>query len=234
MRQPQLSNCGFAQGRGQGDEGGSGQDETDGRAQLREHAEPGLLARRRILGRQQDRPAPLAAQAQPLSEPAKRQQQGRQQADLLMRRQQADGHGRQPHGHQGRHQRRLAPHPVAEMAERQGADGPCEEGDGEGGERRQQRRARIVAREEQGRKHQHRRRGVDVEVEEFDRRADQAGEQHAAGGVLGQDFGHGFGSQQPAAMPARRPCRQADQVPRGFTRFVGCASAGFSGQGWRG
>ena len=52
-----------------------------------------------------------------------RQQQGRDDPGRLVRRQQADGHGRQPHGHQGRDQRRLASHPVSEMPEGQGADG---------------------------------------------------------------------------------------------------------------
>ncbi len=58
-------------------EDAAGQEEADRRAELREHAVPGALARRRVLGRQQHRAAPFAAQPEALAEAAQRQQQRR-------------------------------------------------------------------------------------------------------------------------------------------------------------
>ena len=50
-----------------------------GRPELREHAIPRALSRRRVLDRQQDRAAPFAAEAEPLTEPAERQHDRREQ-----------------------------------------------------------------------------------------------------------------------------------------------------------
>ena len=155
--------------------------EAQRRAQLREHAVPGALARRRVLGGQQHRTAPLPSQAQALAETAQRQQHRRGHADLRMGRQQADQHGGDAHGQQRRHQGGLAPDPVAVVAEQRRAQRPGEERQGEGGQRLQGRGGRLRSREEQLREHQHRGGGVDVEIEELDGGADQAGEQDPAG-----------------------------------------------------
>ena len=65
------------------------QHEAERRAELGEHRIPASPVRRRILGRQQDRPAPFAAQSQPLPEAADRQQQGRKDADRVVARQES-------------------------------------------------------------------------------------------------------------------------------------------------
>ena len=69
----------------------------------------------------------------------------------------------------------------------------------ERGERRQRGRRRIGRRKEQPRKHEHRGRGVDVEVEELDRRADQTREQDLARRV---DRGAGELNKTPPIRPA--------------------------------
>jgi hypothetical protein len=108
------------------------QQEAERRAQLREHAVPGALARRRVLGGQQHRPTPLAAQPQALAEAAQRQQRRRPQADLRVGRQQADQHRGQAHGQQRGDQRGLAADAVAEVAEHRRADRPRDERHREG------------------------------------------------------------------------------------------------------
>ena len=69
------------------------------------------------------------------------------------------------------------------MAEQRGADRPRDERDGERRQRGQRRGGRIGLREEQRREDEHGRGRVDVEVEELDRGADQAGEQHLSRAV---------------------------------------------------
>jgi hypothetical protein len=159
-------------------EHGCRKDEADRCAQLREHAVPVLLARGRILGGQQDGPAPFAAQPKTLAEAAQRQQRRRQQSRGVVRGQQADGHGGNTHGQQGRNQRGLATHAIAVVPEHGRAHRSREEGQREGGQRLQGRRVLVRSGEKQLREHQHRGSGINVEIEELDRRADQAREQH--------------------------------------------------------
>ena len=124
------------QPRRQQQEDAAGTDEADRRAELREHAVPRALARRRVLDRQQHGPAPLAAEPEALAEAAEREQQRRGDADRRVGRQQADRHGRQPHRQQRRHQRRLAADAIAEVAEERRSDRAREERDRERRERR--------------------------------------------------------------------------------------------------
>ena len=70
--------------------------------------------------------------------------------------------------------RRLAPDPVAEMAEQERADRPGEEGDAEGQIGVECLGLRRRFGEEHIAEHQRRGRAEDVEIVEFDRRADQA------------------------------------------------------------
>src|SRR4029079_9970930 len=69
------------------------------------------------------------------------------------------------------------------MAEERRANRSGEKGDAEGRERRQRRRRRIRGRKEHFRKDEDRCGRIDVEVEEFDRGANQAGKQHLRGAV---------------------------------------------------
>ena len=177
---------GVAQACTQHEEDARRAEEPERRAELREHAVPALLAARRILGREQHGATPFAAEPDALAEPAQCEQRRRRQADRGVGRQQADRDRRQAHREQRRDERRLASQAVAEVAEQRRAQGAREEGQREGRERLERRRAGVARREEQLRKHQDGGRAVDVEIEELDRRADQARKQHAA-------LGHGAG-----------------------------------------
>jgi len=73
-------------------------------------------------------------------------------------------------------ERSLAPDAIAEMTEQCRAQGTCEERECKGGERLERGCRRIAGRKEQLRKYEHGGRAVDVEIEELDRRADQARE----------------------------------------------------------
>ena len=72
---------------------------------------------------------------------------GAANADGGIRRQEADGHRRDPHRQQRRDQRGLAADAVAEMPEERGSHRPGEEGDPEGRQRREGRRSRVGGRE---------------------------------------------------------------------------------------
>ena len=85
MRQPKREELLVGQPARQQQEDAAGEEEADRRAELREHAVPGALARRRVLDRQQHRAAPLAAEAEALAEPAQREQQRRRDADRARR-----------------------------------------------------------------------------------------------------------------------------------------------------
>ena len=157
------------------------------RAELREHAVPGALSRRRVLDRQDHGASPLAAEAEALAEPAEREQERRRKADRRICRQRADRHRRYAHRQQRRHERGLAADAVAEVAEERRPDRPRQECDPEGGERRERGRRRVRRRKEQAGKDEHRGGRVDVEVEELDGRADEAGKQHLSRPVCRPD-----------------------------------------------
>ena len=183
MRQPKLKNCSSVRNRDSSRNDAAGKQEADRRAELREHAVPRALARRRVLGGQQHRAAPFAAEADALAEPAERQQQRRGKADRVVGRQHANQHRRNPHRHQRRDERGLAADAVAEMAEQHRADRPRDEGDRKRRQRGERGRGRVGGREEQPGKDEHGGGGVDVKVEELDRGPDQAGEQDLAGRI---------------------------------------------------
>ena len=178
MRQPNAKNCSSVSQSRQQHEDAAGKHEADRRAELRKHPVPRAFAGRRVLDREQHRAAPLAAETDALTETAQREQQRRADPDRRVRRQHADRHRRQAHRQQRRDQRRLAADAIAEVTEQRRADRAGEERDRERGERCQRRRGRIRLRKEQARKDQHRGGRVDVEIEELDRGADQAREQH--------------------------------------------------------
>ena len=156
--------------------------EPQGRAELRKHAESTAPARRSILHRQQRRAAPLPAQPEALPEAQQAEQRRRHPADRIMAGQKGDEEGGKPHDQQRRHQRALAPHPVPEMPERERPDRPGDERHGKARIGRQQLCRGTFRRKEQRPEHQRRRRGVDIEIIELDRRAGEAGGQDS--GVL--------------------------------------------------
>ncbi len=127
----------IVQAHGQGQEQPVGRQEADGGPQLGEHAEPGALALGRVLGGEQRRAAPFTAQPQALAETQHAQQDRRPGANAGVAGQHADEGGAHAHQQQGRHQRRLAPDPVAEMAEQRRAQRAGKEGDAERQEGRQ-------------------------------------------------------------------------------------------------
>ena len=83
------------------------------------------------------------------------------------------------------HQRRLAPDAVAKVAEQRRPNRPRQKRNAKRRQRRERGRRRVGRRKEQPRKHQHRRGGVNIEVEELDGGADQAGKQHLARAIHG-------------------------------------------------
>ncbi len=96
----------------------AGEKEPDGRTKLREHAVPGPLAGWRVLDRQEHGAAPLATEAEPLSEAAERQQDRSRNANRVVGRQRADHDGGNPHRQQRRDERGLAPDAIAEVTEK--------------------------------------------------------------------------------------------------------------------
>ncbi|MDF9892024.1 UNVERIFIED_ORG: hypothetical protein OKW25_001171 [Pseudomonas vranovensis] len=167
---------------------------TDGRAQLREHAEPGALAFGRVLGGQQGRAAPFAAQAQALAEAQYTEQDRRPGTNAVVAGQYADQGGADTHQQQRGHQGRLTPDAVAEVAEQRRAQGPGEEGDTEGQECREHLRGAGGLRKEHRTDYQRGCGGVHVEVVELDGSADEAGGGDPRRRIAGAGLG-GFGSR---------------------------------------
>ncbi|KAG1206146.1 hypothetical protein G6F35_011297 [Rhizopus arrhizus] len=163
------------------------QDQPGGAAQLREGREEGALALvRRMLTGHQDRPAPFAAHGNPLHDPQQDQQNGCPEADGRIGGQQADQHRDRAHHDQRDHQGFLAADLVADVAEDRAAQRPGEEAHREraqGGQGSVEARGR---REKEFAEHQRGSGGVDVEVEELNGGADQAGQQDTAGGIHGR------------------------------------------------
>jgi hypothetical protein len=180
IRQPQARNSASLSTAVSSQEGAGRTQEPDRRTQLREHPVPGALAGRRVLDREQHGPAPFAAQAQPLSEPAQRQQQAARRC--------------RPAHTSAATRSATVDRPIVSSAATSVALRPTRSpkwpnkadptGRAKNASAKVASDCSIVAvagsagREEQRREHQHRRRGVDVEIEELDRRTDQAGEQH--------------------------------------------------------
>ena len=183
MRQPQSRNWSGVSHSAEQQEEAVGGEEADRRAELRHHAEAAAPARRGILDREQRRAAPFAAEAEALAEAQQAEQRRRDPAGHRVGRQEGDRGGRSAHQQQRGDQRRLAPDPIAEMAEERAAERPRDEGEAEAGIGCEQLRRGRRAGEEERPEHQAGGGRVDVEIVELDRRADEAGEQHAANGV---------------------------------------------------
>ena len=85
MRQPNAKNCSSVSQRDSARKTPPEKKKPMRRAELREHAVPRALARRRVLDREQHGAAPLAAEAEALAEAAQRQQHRRGEADRRRR-----------------------------------------------------------------------------------------------------------------------------------------------------
>src|SRR5690606_13417093 len=139
-----------------GDEEQVRDDEADGRAELRESTPDGALALRGILGGQQRRARPFAAEADSLAE-AQEDEEQRSENDPARgacRRQESDEEGADAHDEQGSDERLLPADAVTEVAEDDRAEGTGDEGDAEDRERAQQLSRRCLIGEEESREDQ--------------------------------------------------------------------------------
>jgi hypothetical protein len=158
-------------------------------------AAPEAAAVAGMLGHHGHRAAPFAAEPDALHEAQHDQQDRRPDADLLIGRQAADQEGAAAHDQERRGQHRLAPKPVAEMADDRAADRARDEADRIAAERRNRADHGIEGREEQFVEHQRGRGAVDQEVVPFDRSAEHARPHDVrdrrcrAGGGLRRDVG---------------------------------------------
>src|SRR5260370_140313 len=98
------------------------------------------------------------------------------QMPMLIGRHETDGHSRKAGHQQCRNQGRLAPDPVAPMAENRRPDGPAEKSDEKDGKRLQHADQRVGLREEALAENQSGHLAVKQEIVPFDRRADRAGD----------------------------------------------------------
>src|SRR5699024_7854029 len=142
----------------QSDEEQVGDDEADRGAQLGERAPDGAFALRGVLGGQQGRARPFAAEADALAEAQEDEAQGSQNDPARGGggRQQADEEGADAHDEQRGDEGLLPADPVAEVAEDDRAEGAGDEGDAEDRERAEQLRRRRLVGEEERREDQRR------------------------------------------------------------------------------
>ena len=136
-------------------------------------------AERRVLENHRARARYLARNREALDEPQYDEEQRCQPADLLVGRQDPDGHRRESHQEHAHDQHGLAAVRVTPVSEEESAYGPGNIAYAVGRQRRDDRDRGIRRREEDLREDQRRRRGIDEEVVVLQRRADPA-----AGGRL--------------------------------------------------
>ena len=149
--------------------GAVGQEEADRCAKLREGAVQRALVFRRVLGGDQCRTGPFAAQADALDEAQQAEDGDCCDADLVIGGQAADEERADTHGHEADDQRSLAAHTVTEVTEHQRAQWAGNEGDGEGQQAHQQGDGRVgLVGEEDVREVVCRGSAVGVEIVEFD------------------------------------------------------------------
>ncbi|GAA2806907.1 hypothetical protein GCM10020219_093330 [Nonomuraea dietziae] len=141
---------------------------------LRPRGPEAAPARVAVLGDDEHRAAPLAAQREALHQAERGQQQRSRAADGRVRGQAADEEGRHAHHEQADDQQRLAAEAVAEVAEDQAAERAGHEADGVGEEREERAGQRVGVGEEQDVEDERRRRAVQEEVVPLDGGADQA------------------------------------------------------------
>ena len=157
-----------------------GQEEPGRRAELRPgRDEAAMLGGSRPFHGQQYRAAPFAADADPLDQANDRQQDRAPDADARVGRDETDGNRRDAGHQQGRNQGRLAPDPIAPMAEYRRADRPPDKPDKENAERLENADQGSGLGEEERSEDQRAHLAVKQEIIPFDRGADRAGDQCA-------------------------------------------------------
>ncbi len=137
-----------------------------------------------VFDQERRRAAPLAAGGEALPAAADQQQDGREQADLRVGRDQAGASGRQRHQPDRDDERRAAPVPIAIGADDHRAERPEQEADAEGDEGVDQRQ-RIVAGRKERMADRHGEEPVEHEVEQLEEIADRAGDDRAPSQGLG-------------------------------------------------
>ena len=133
-----------------------------------------------MLQRHQRGAAPFPADGEALDQAQQDQQDGGENADGGVGREQADREAGHAHEGHGQHEHGLAADAVAEVAEDHPAQGADDVADGEGAERGDGRDHRAQVGEEQLPEHQRGGGAVEQEVVELDGAAQEAGEQHPA------------------------------------------------------
>ena len=165
----------FGQGQRQDGECAVGHQVAGGRADLCGRGPESAAVRVAEFAGEQDGAAPFAADADALGEAEEHQDGGGDDADVVIRGQQADEEGGDADQHQRDDQDLLAADLVPEPAEDDAADGAGNVSHGVGGEGQQGARYRVRGREEDERENDRRRGGVDGEVVELQRGSGQAG-----------------------------------------------------------
>jgi hypothetical protein len=127
--------------------------------------------------------SPLAAETDALAEAEDGEQQRRGESDGGVGGQQSDGDGRDAHGGERDDEGGFAADAVSEVAEEGGTDGTGEERDAEGGKGGEAGGGGIGCRKEERREDEDGGGSEDVEVEELDGGADEAGEEDLGWGV---------------------------------------------------
>jgi len=155
---------------GEQEEDGVAEQEPDGNSHLGEAAIVTPLALGGVLGSQEHRSAPLAADGEALQEAQHEEGYRGGDPDGLVGRQEADERGRRAHGQQRDDEGRFAAEPVPEVAEEYAAYRTRHEADRRRAERSQYPGDLAAAREEQRTEDEGRRRQVDEEVVPLDRR----------------------------------------------------------------
>ena len=163
-----------------------GQQEAHRHARLHPARQKAALPCFAMLHRHQHRASPFTANTQPLDETQHDEQDRREDTCLLIRRQQPDGEGRQPHHHERGHEHRFPPDLVPVMPEDDATERPREEPDRIRAKRSHRRRKRVELCEEQLPKHQRGRRPIKEEVIPLDGGADEARQDDATGGGGGR------------------------------------------------
>ena len=135
-RQPQRQECRVGQRPGQDQQHDGGEHVADRHGGLRPAGPEAARLVRAVLGDQQHRAAPFAADGEALDEPQHDQQGRRPVADLPERRQAAHQERRDADEHEAELEQLLAAELVAEVAEHHAADRPGDEADRVGDEGR--------------------------------------------------------------------------------------------------
>ena len=181
MRQPQELNDVFRHEVRERQEDGGGENLAGLHALQREARVIAAPSERRVLQDHRTRAGDFTRHREALDQTQDDEQRRREHADLVIGRQQADGHRRCTHQEHADQQHGFTTVGVAPVPEEERADRPRNVTDAVRRERRDDRHFRIARREEQLREDQRRGLRVDEEVVVLQRRADPA----ARGGLLG-------------------------------------------------